>query len=132
MTYRGAAALQTAIHAHLTGAPALSGVAVVDALPSGPVPATYVLIGPEEVRDASDRTGAGAEHRIALSVISEAAGFQQAKEVAVNLGDALDGAELALPQGRVVSVRFLRAVARRLEAGSARRIDLTFRVRLDW
>jgi hypothetical protein len=132
MSYRGSALLQAAIHARLTADPALAGVAVVDALPPGPAPATFVLVGPEEVRDAGDRSGDGAEHRVTLSVISDAAGFLSAKEIAVHLGAALEAAPLVLAEGRVVSVRFLRAVARRLEAGATRRVDLTFRVRLAW
>lgn len=132
MSYRGAAALQAAIHAHLGAAPELDGVVIVDALPAGAVPETYLLVGPEEVRDASDKSGSGAEHRIVLSVISEATGFLSAKELGAAVCGVLDGASLTLPEGRAVSVRFLRAVARRLEAGTARRIDLTFRVRLDW
>ncbi|MEY4983259.1 MAG: hypothetical protein RIR62_1525 [Pseudomonadota bacterium] len=132
MSYRGAAVLQAAIHARLAAAPSLAGVAIVDALPSGPVPETYLLVGPEEVRDASDKSGPGAEHRIVLSVISEATGFLSAKELGADVCEVLDGASLSLSQGRAVSVRFLRAVARRLEAGSVRRIDLTFRIRLDW
>jgi hypothetical protein len=132
MSYRGAAALQAAIHAHLAARPALAGVMIVDALPSGAVPETFLLVGPEEVRDASDKTGQGAEHRIVLSVISEATGFLSAKELGASVCEALDGAGLMLAEGRAVSVRFLRAVARRMEAGTARRIDLTFRIRLAW
>ena len=48
----------------LTGLPALAGVAIYDAVPPSPA-GTFVLVGPEEVRDASDKSGAGAEHRLA-------------------------------------------------------------------
>lgn len=130
MSYRGAA-LQSALHGWLTGLAALDGIPVVDALPSGDVPLTYVLIGPEEVRDASDKSGNGAEHRVTLSVISEAAGFFSAKTIAAEIGDAMEAAALPLPEGRVVSIRFQRAVARRLEAGAARRIDLVYRIRIE-
>lgn len=130
MSYRGAA-LQSALHGWLTGFAALAGIPVVDALPSGDVPLTYVLIGPEEVRDASDKSGNGAEHRVTLSVISEAAGFFSAKTIAAEIGDAMEATALPLPEGRVVSIRFQRAVARRLEAGAARRIDLVYRIRIE-
>lgn len=130
MSYRGAA-LQSALHGRLTGLAALDGIPVVDALPSGDVPLTYVLIGPEEVRDASDKSGNGAEHRVTLSVISEAAGFFSAKTIAAEIGDAMEATALPLPEGRVVSIRFQRAVARRLEAGAARRIDLVYRIRIE-
>ncbi len=131
MSYAGAAALQAAVFARLSGWPGLAGVAVVDALPAGGGSGTFVLIGPEEARDASDRSGAGAEHRLVISVISDATGFLAAKTVAVAVSEALGDAELVLSVGRLVGIDFLRAVARRLEDGAVRRIDLSFRARLD-
>lgn len=131
MSYAGAAALQAAIWQRLSTAAALEGVPVVDALPRGTGRGTFVLIGPEEVADASDGSGGGAEHRLSISVISDAAGFQAAKQVAVAVSDELVGAGLVLARGRLVSLRFLRAVARRLDSGGARRIDLTFRARVE-
>ncbi len=131
MSYASGAALQAAIWQRLTEDPALAGVAVVDALPRGAGRGTFVLLGPEEVTAAADATGPGAEHRLTLSVISDATGFRAVKEVAVAVGDALEGAELALARGRLVSLRFLRAVARRLDEGAVRRIDLTFRARIE-
>ena len=80
--------------------------------------------------DQSDKTGGGAEHRVSVSVISDAAGFMSAKELAVQASDALVNTPLTLVRGRVVSIRFTRAVARRLRQGEARRIDLSFRVRV--
>lgn len=128
MSYAMAAALQVAVFGRLEGWAALDGVAVVDALPAQ-VPETYVLIGAEDVRDASDKSGAGAAHRITVSVVTGAAGFSGAKEIAGAVCDAL--AEMAGPmqRGRIVSVRFQRARARR--TGDERRIDLMFRARLE-
>lgn len=131
MSYAAAAALQAAIWQRLSNAAALAGVAVVDALPRGAGRGTFVLIGPEEVVDASDTTGGGAEHRLTISVISDAAGFQAAKNVAVAVTDELVGAQLVLARGRLVSLRFLRATARRLDQGAARRVDLAFRARTE-
>lgn len=131
MSYAMAAALQAAIFERLSTDPALGGVPVLDAVPDGGPGGTFVLIGPEEVRDASDKSGAGAEHRILLSVISDAAGFQLAKSVAVAVSDALDGAPLVLTRGRLVSLAFQRATARRLKEGAVRRIDLGFRARVE-
>ncbi|QYK39923.1 MAG: DUF3168 domain-containing protein [Paracoccaceae bacterium] len=131
MSYAGAAALQAAIWQRLSSATALAGVPVVDALPKGAGRGTFVLIGPEEAVDASDGSGGGAEHRLTISVISDAAGFLAAKEVAVSLSDELTDATLVLSRGRLVSMRFLRAAARRLDSGAARRIDLTFRARVE-
>ncbi len=128
MSYGMAAALQAAIYQRLVAE--VPGVAVFDAPPAGGGTGTFVLIGPEEAVDASDKTGAGAEHRLTVSVITDAAGFLAAKAVAVSVSDALIGATLVPARGRVVSLRFSRAVARRLNEGEARRIDMTFRARV--
>ena len=129
MSYGVAAALQAAVYQRLVAE--LAGVPVYDALPPGAGDGTFVLIGPEEALDASDKTGGGAEHRFIVSVISDAAGFQLAKDIAVAVSDALVDAALVLTRGRVVSLRFLRAVAKRLDAGEARRIDLRFTARVE-
>lgn len=131
MSYGVASALQAAIYQRLTGAAALAGVPVLDAVPKGQAPGTFVLIGPEEVFDQSDKTGDGAEHRFVVSVVSNATGFQAAKAAAVSVSDALVDAPLVLARGRLVGLRFLRALARRLDEGKARRIDLTFRARVE-
>ena len=131
MSYGVAAALQAAIYARLTTAPGLAGVAVVDAQPSGDGAGTFVLIGPEDVVDQSDKTGAGAVHNLTVAVISNSAGFAAAKTVAVAVSDALNEPPLVLTRGRLVGLRFLRAKARRLDQGGVRRIDLSFRARVE-
>lgn len=134
MSYAMAAALQAAIYQRLKADTALAALApggIHDALPPGNPPGTCVVIGPEEVRERSDHTGAGAEHRLTISVISPAAGFQAAKAAAVAVSDALAGADLALARGRLVGLWFERAQARRVEKGMQRRIDLTFRARVE-
>lgn len=134
MSYAAAAALQVAIYGRLSGWPALAGVAVVDAMPTGTAPETFVLIGPEAVVDQSDKTGAGAEHRFEVAVISTDTGFLSAKTAAAAVSDALVGAGLALTlaTGHLVGISFLRATARRLDEGATRRIDLTFRARIEF
>ena len=134
MSYAMAEALQEAVHGRLMAdAPlqALVGGAVHDAVPPGEAPGLYVLIGPEEVRDRSDRSGAGAEHDFTVSVVSDAAGFRQAKAAAAAVSDALTDAPLALARGRLVGLWFLRARAGRVAQGARRRIDLVFRARLE-
>lgn len=131
MSYGAAAALQAAVFGALTAAPALSGVSVVDAMPPGTTPGTFVLIGPEVAVDQSDGSGPGVEHRFTVSVISDASGFMTAKTVAAAVSGALLGGGMVLGSGRLVSVNFQRAVARRLEEGATRRIDLTFRARVE-
>ena len=131
MSYAGAAALQAGVYQWLTDWPALAGVPVVDAVPSGTAPDIYVLIGAEDARDTSDNSGAGAEHRLVLSVVSRAQGFAAAKGVAVSICDALAGQPPALARGRLVGMWFLQARAQRVNAGALRRIDLTFRARIE-
>ena len=131
MSYHAAAALQAAIYARLAGFAGLAGVSIVDAMPAGAALGTFVLIGPEQVIDQSDKSGGGAEHRLEIAVISDASGFLTAKQVAGAVSQALVGAALALATGRLVSIQFLRASARRLEAGDTRRIDMTFRARIE-
>lgn len=134
MSYAMAAALQGAIYQQLVADSALDalvGGAVYDTVPPGTVTGTYVSLGPEEARDASDKTGDGARHDFTVSVVSDAAGFQSAKEVAAAVSQALVGTTPALAIGRVVGIWFLRARARRVETGEARRIDMTFRARLE-
>lgn len=131
MSYGQAAALQAAVFQRLISLPVLAGIPVVDAVPKGLGVGSFVLIGTEEVRDLSDASGSGAEHRFAVSVISEAAGFYAAKDLAVAISDALNDAPLALSRGRLVGLRFQRATARRRDDGRVRRIDMTFRARVE-
>lgn len=131
MSYAAAAALQSAVFAALTAAPALAGISIVDAMPPGTAPGTFVLIGPEVAVDQSDGSGPGAEHRMVVSIISDASGFMTAKTVAAAVSDALLAGGLVLATGHLVSINFQRAVARRLDVGTVRRIDLTFRARVE-
>lgn len=130
MSYALAGAVQVAVHGALLAHPALAGVAVLDAVPPGGAAGTFVLIGAEEVRDASDVSGRGAEHRVEVSVRSDAAGFLTAKSVAAEICAAMEGLDLAAP-ARVVGVWFQKAKAVRSEDGAERRVDLTFRVRVE-
>ena len=133
MSYRSAAALQAAIYQRLMADTAIDGFVgsdIFDAAPPGKPPATYIAIGPEDVRDRSDLTGEGAEHEFTVSVVTDASGFQTAKEIAGAVTDALVGAELILATGVLVDLWFLRARARRVGEADQRRIDLRFRARI--
>ncbi|WP_375690241.1 DUF3168 domain-containing protein [Pseudooceanicola sp. LIPI14-2-Ac024] len=133
MSYAVSAALQKAVFQALTGSgtlAALVGSAIFDAPPTGAVPTTYVSLGPEDARDLSDKSGRGARHDFTVSVVTDAYGFQQAKDVAAAISDALMAGVPALDRGRVITLDFLKAKARREEAGQVRRIDLTFRARV--
>lgn len=134
MSYAGATALQSALYAQLsqdTALDALVGGAIYDAIPAGPVPGLYVMLGAETVLDRSDVTGRGSLHRITISVVSDAAGFALAKSAAGAVSEALE-APMTLSRGRLVYLNFERAVARRSgPAGALRQIDLRFRARVD-
>ncbi|MBV0912945.1 DUF3168 domain-containing protein [Anianabacter salinae] len=134
MSYGVSAALQAAVYGQLVGDTALAalvGAHVYDAMPPGVLPSLYVSLGPEVVRDRSDKTGRGADHDFAVSVVTEADGFQAAKAVAGAVSDALSDADLTLTRGRLVGLRFVSARARREEAGTIRRIELRFRARVE-
>lgn len=131
MSYGAAAALQAAVWQRLAAQAEFVGIPIVDAIPAGQAPEVYVLIGPEDVRDASDRTGSGAEHRFTVSVVSRQAGFAAAKLVASRISDVLEGGGMLMTRGRLVGLWFVQAVARRLDNGAVRRIDMTFRARVE-
>lgn len=128
-------ALQTAIYQRLAGdgaVAALVGDAIYDVVPTGALPEAYVTLGPEEVRDRSDSSGGGAEHRFVVSVLTGASGFVRGKQIAAAVGDALLNGGLTLSRGRLVGLWFERASARRTgRAGRIRRIDLRFRARVE-
>lgn len=130
MSLSASPALQQALFALLAQTLAGEDVPVCDAAPP-PGAGMFVILGPEEVRDASDASGAGAEHRLVVSVVGPAEGFLAAKRIAARVCDALDGAVPELGRGRVVSLAFERARARRREGGALRRIDLGFRARVE-
>lgn len=130
MTYALAAPLQAAVYDRLTGEPALAGVPVFDAAPEGAMAAVHVVLGSEDVRDRSDKTGRAAQHRFLLTVAGDGGGFHVLKETAAAVEAAL-GAGLTLARGRVAFLRFERAVARRDRDGTRRRVEMTFRALLD-
>lgn len=134
MSYAMAAALQAAVFDRLatdTPLQALVPGAVFDVAPPGPLPPLYLVIGPEEAIDRSDASAHGALHRFTVSVFARESGFASAKEAAAAACDCLLGAGLTLARGRLVSMSFERASARRDGSGDTRRIDLRFAARLD-
>ncbi len=133
MSYGISAALQEAVYARLRANATLAGLVgddVYDALPPGPLPSLYVALGPEKVRDASDKTDRAARHDFVVSVVTDGAGFVSAKAAAGAVSDALNGAALTLGRGHLVGLWFRQARATR-ESGGARRIDLTFRAHVE-
>ncbi|MFS4580030.1 DUF3168 domain-containing protein [Phaeobacter sp. C3_T13_0] len=133
MTYALALPLQEALFQHLSSDPALSNAlngAIYDALPAGTLPQTYVTLGPEDVRDRSDRSGSGARHRVEITVHTDTAGFAGAKAIAASICDSLAATPLVLTRGRLVGLWFDRARASRTTSGG-REIRLRFAARLE-
>lgn len=134
MSYALSAPLQAAVYTALIADGALTALLqdhIYDAVPTGTLPETYVSLGQERVRDASDATGNGALHRLDVSIFTTQPGFAGAKQVAARISDVLHGANLALTRGRLVFLHFERAEARRIASSSAREIVLRFQARVD-
>ena len=132
MSYLLSRALQEAVFARLTGDAglmALTGGAIHDTVPPGPRAGLSVSLGPETVEDRSDATGRGAFHLFTVTVLTDEGGFAAAKDAAAAAVAALDDAPLTLSRGRLVFLRFDRAMAER--NGRTRQIDLRFRARVE-
>ena len=133
MSYGVAAALQMAVYQHLiddAGVAALVGTSIYDAVPSGTLPSLYLVLGTEDVRDASDKTGGGALHEFTIAVVTDTAGFASAKVAAAAVSDALVDAQLNLARGALVSLNFYKAKAARVGTGDVRQINMIFRARV--
>lgn len=137
MTYSAALALQGAVYRQLREDPGVAhlvGDAIFDAMPADPPGGPYVALGPEQVLDAGDMTARGSRHDFIVSVLGgedQSSGFKAVKEVAVAVTEALERGTLDLAHGHLAGLWFLRANARRDRNGEARRVDLTFRARID-
>ncbi|TRW96869.1 DUF3168 domain-containing protein [Paracoccus sp. M683] len=137
MSYAASVALQAAVYQHLRADAVLAdlvGDAIFDAMPASVPSGIYVSLGPEDAQDAGDMTAAGSRHDFVVSILSgsdESDGFGAVKQVAAAVSDALEAGELLLDRGYMAGLWFLRARARRVENGAARRVDLTFRARID-
>ncbi len=134
MSYAISAPLQEAVFGALANDATLDSMvngSIFDAEPTGALPPVYVTLGAESARSRSDATGGGATHEFVISVVTEAAGFLGAKSIAGVVSDLLVDADLTLSRGRLVSCRFLKAKAARDDVGTRRRVDLTFRARVD-
>jgi hypothetical protein len=128
------AALQSAIYQELIGAVSISsliGANVFDAVPSASAATTYVLIGEEKVLSRSDFGKAASRHDVTVNVVSTASGFSDAKIVASEICNVLDGSALNLTSGNLRNIQFISAKSRRDTGAAERRIDLIFRALID-
>jgi hypothetical protein len=109
----------------------LVGGNIFDALPSGEIALTYILIGEEKILDRSDVTGASTRHDVTVSVVSSSAGFSDAKIIAAEICNALVDGSVILSAGNLRQIQFRSAKSRRDTGGAERRIDLIFRALID-
>ena len=128
MSYAATAALQEAVFQHLVADTTLATLVdgVYDALLTGVLPGRYVQLGPEQVRDRSDKTGHGARHEFTVTVVGQDAGFLGVKQAAARVSELLVDADLTLTRGTLVALRFRRAKAERNRSDDTRRIDMRF------
>ena len=128
MSYAATAALQEAVFQHLSADATLATLVdgVYDALPTGVLPGHYVQLGPEQVRDRSDKTGHGARHEFTVTVVGQDAGFLGVKQAAARVSELLVDADLTLARGTLVTLRFRRAKAERNRSDDTRRIEMRF------
>ncbi|WP_299131416.1 DUF3168 domain-containing protein [uncultured Amaricoccus sp.] len=137
MTYRYSAGLQAAIYQRLAADAALGnlvGGAIYDAPLQGREGAAapdHITLGDEATRPFDTKTSVGAIHDFSVKVHSARDGFDTAKRIAGAVCAALMDAPLTLADGRLVSMRFLRAKAERGAAPEKRRISLLFRAVVD-
>ncbi|SDL01076.1 DUF3168 domain-containing protein [Paracoccus chinensis] len=137
MSFQASAALQAAIYQALRADPALGvlvGDAIFDAMPATPPAGTHVALGPEDVTEAGDMTGGGARHDFIVSVLSgteDTGGFAPVKAAAAAVVEALEDGGLSLSTGHLAGLWFVSARARRADGGAGRRVDMTFRARID-
>ncbi|MEA2905557.1 MAG: hypothetical protein QOI12_2944 [Alphaproteobacteria bacterium] len=125
-----AAALRAAIH------DALSTDGALNALRGGPkiydeppreTPFPYVTLGEARISDFSTGSEPGEEHQITLHAWSRQGGHREAHLVAGALLQALDDANLALTDHRLVNLRFALADVRRESDGRTYHALVRFR-----
>jgi hypothetical protein len=131
MSFAFSAGLQAAVYQRLAGDAGLAGTAILDAPLEGGAATDYVTLGEETVRANDTKTSRGAVHDFAVTVHSGRDGFDTAKRIAAAVCASLVDAPLALAEGRLVAMRFLRAAATRGPAPEKRRIALRFRAVVD-
>lgn len=134
MSYQFAHALQFVVyqtllvHQPLT---ALVGTNIFDAVPTGTIAETYILVGEDKAVDRSDLTGQLARHDLTIQIVSSANGYSDAKRVAGAVCDALEAIQINLSTDNVRQVQFRSAHARRDTGAGERRIDLKYRALVD-
>ena len=127
-------AVQAFIYDRLAGDAALAslvGTAIYDTPPSDSPPDISVLIGAEEVLDASDKTGSAQIHRAEIEIVARTSGFAAAKDVAAAVRSSLEGASGAAGNGMISRVQFRRAQSLRDTTDGLRRVRMRFDIFYD-
>ncbi|UWQ21005.1 DUF3168 domain-containing protein [Jannaschia sp. W003] len=132
MSFGSSEALQRACFAALTADGPLAALVggVFDAAPRAGPPETYVALGPERVSRTAHRGGVVAVHDFQVSVVTAAEGYAGAKRAAARVEAVLE-AGVALDAGRLLGIALRGARARRDRRDGTRRVDLTFRARIE-
>ena len=134
MTGLYSAELQNAVFSNLNAdgdLQALIGTDIYDAMPSGTLPETFVLVGEEAVFDRSDKTNHAALYVITVTVVTTLSGFGNAKTVAAAVCNSLEENPVTLAAGNLRRLDFRTARATRDSNGTERRIALSFRALID-
>jgi hypothetical protein len=122
-------AVQAALHAALTAAPGLAGVAVFDwVAPDAAAP--YLTIGADSVADWSHKTGTGHEHRVQINVWDDRPGTARLKALAAAAEAAVRGVTGTVDGHRVAGVIFVHAVFLKGTDGWSQ-ASLDFRIRTE-
>ena len=127
-------AVQAFIYDRLSGDAALTalvGTAIYDTAPTDSPPDISVLIGAEEVLDASDKTGSADLHRAEIEIIARTSGFAAAKDVALAVRKSLDNASGIAGSGSITRVQFRRAQSLRDTTDGLRRVRMRFDIFYD-
>jgi len=99
-------AMRTALIADPTLKKLLGGAYVFDEVPRG-APPTYVEFTSLDTRDWSTMSEVGFEHVVSIVVRSNSRSRKPAQEISAAVEAVLDGAALAVPGHRLVSVRLV-------------------------
>lgn len=128
-------ALRKAIRARLIAdAPlvaALGGLRVYEEAPQG-APTPYVLFLDAQMRDWSSAASRGAEHFVAIAVVSTQRGLGQALGVAQQIAELLDEAPLSLEGHALVDLRFISMDTKRDASGRFARVAMLFRATTEY
>jgi len=110
---------------------ALVGDAIYDTPPAESLPDLSVVIGAEELLDASDKSAFARLHRAEVEIVARIAGFSVAKDVAHAVRASLEGATGSAGGGEITRIQFRRAQSMRDTNDGLRRVRMRFDIFYD-